>query len=89
MSSCVPGLLCLWEGPLMARQFSGHLLRHARRQEHLSRERLAVDAGVSASALALYEQGRATPSVNTAAAIAAVPGISVDRLLGAEEAGAA
>jgi transcriptional regulator with XRE-family HTH domain len=73
----------------MARRFSGQLLCHARKQQHLNRERLAVDAGVSMSALARYEQGRATPSVNTAASIAAALGISVDRLLGAEEVSAA
>jgi transcriptional regulator with XRE-family HTH domain len=73
----------------MARRFSGQLLCYARRQGHLSRERLAVDAGVSMSALARYEQGRATPSVNTAASLASALGIPVEGLLGFEEVNAA
>ena len=65
----------------MSRQFSGRLLRDARTRRHLTREQLAVGAGVSMSSLASYEQARATPGLNAAAALAEAAGVQVDDLL--------
>jgi transcriptional regulator with XRE-family HTH domain len=65
----------------MAHQFSGSRLRDARRQTGLSREQLAVRAGISMSALCSYEQGRVIPTVNTGAALAEVLGVDLGELL--------
>jgi transcriptional regulator with XRE-family HTH domain len=65
----------------MARQFSGRLLRAIRAQRQLSREQLAVRAGISVSAETRYEQGGAVPGVNAAAALAEALGIEISDLL--------
>jgi transcriptional regulator with XRE-family HTH domain len=65
----------------MAHQFSGRRLRAIRTQRGLSREQLAVRAQVSMSAETRYEQGRAVPSVNAAAALAEALGVEIADLL--------
>lgn len=65
----------------MAHQFSGCRLRDTRRQTGLSREQLAVRAGVSVSAVTRYEQGRVTPNVNAVAALAEVLSVELGELL--------
>jgi transcriptional regulator with XRE-family HTH domain len=67
----------------MSRQFSGHLLRAARTRQRLSRERLAVRAGISVCAEIRYEQGRAVPGVNAAVALADALGVELTSLLAA------
>lgn len=62
-------------------QFSGRQLRAIRRRQNLSREQLAVMAGVSLSALTRYEQDHAAPGLNAAASIAAALGTDVTSLL--------
>jgi transcriptional regulator with XRE-family HTH domain len=57
--------------------FDGGLLAGTRRQRDLSREQLAVLAGVSAGSLAHYEQGHAVPSINAAVALADALGVQV------------
>ena len=68
----------------MARKFSGRLLRAARIRQHLSREQLAVRAGISMCAEARYERGHATPGVNTAVALADALGVDLAGLLEAD-----
>lgn len=68
----------------MPHQFSGRLLRAIRTQRHLSREQLAVQAGISMSAETRYEQDRAVPGVNIAAALADALGIQIADLLATE-----
>ncbi len=67
----------------MPRQFSGRQLRALRKERDLTREQLAVRAGISVSAEIRYEQGRAAPGVNAAAALADALGVKVDDLLDA------
>jgi transcriptional regulator with XRE-family HTH domain len=66
----------------MARRFSGRILQNTRKQRGLNRERLAVTAEISASALGRWEQDTAVPNVNAAAVLAEVLGVTVDALLG-------
>jgi transcriptional regulator with XRE-family HTH domain len=62
-------------------RFSGQRLRAARKVAGLSRERVAVAAGVSVSSIERYEQGTGQPGVEAAARLASVLGLSVDDLL--------
>lgn len=73
----------------MARQFSGHRLREARKSAGISPEQLAVNVGRSFYSIREWEQGRVTPSVATLAALADIVGCSVDDLLTEEAADAA
>ena len=62
-------------------QFVGRRLRALRTRCGVSPEELAVMAGVSAAAVARYEQDRAVPGLNAAVAIAATLGADVTHLL--------
>jgi transcriptional regulator with XRE-family HTH domain len=65
----------------MAHRFSGRSLRRLRTQRRLTREALAVGAGVSVSALIRYEQDRAVPGLNAAAALAEALDVQIGHLL--------
>jgi len=62
-------------------RFSGQRLRAARKDAGLSRERVAVAAGVSVSSIERWEQGGAQPGVEAAARVATTLGVTVDDLL--------
>lgn len=62
-------------------QFSGRQLHSLRKLQGRSREQVAVAAGISVSTVIRYEQERAVPSLNAAAAIAAALGTDVANLL--------
>ncbi len=55
----------------MSHAFSGERLRAIRRAAQKSRDSIAVAACLSGSAVTRYEQGKAIPSVNAAARLAA------------------
>ena len=73
----------------MARIFSGHRLREARKSAGLSPEHLAISVGRSSYTIREYELSRVAPSVATLAALADTVGCSVDDLLDEEVANAA
>lgn len=79
----VPGVRVSQGVAPMFCQFSGRLLRAHRTRRDLSREQLAVRAGISVSAEDRYEQGHAVPGVNAAAALVGALGIKLDDLLDA------
>lgn len=62
-------------------RFDGGALRKARKDAGLSRERIAVAAGVSVSSVERYEQGTGQPGIEAAARLATVLGVKVDDLL--------
>ncbi len=66
----------------MARQFSPARLRDLRNHAGLTREKLAVAAGMSMTSIAHHEQGERIPGLNAAARLAEALGITVDALLG-------
>ncbi len=68
----------------MSHQFSGRRLRDIRRQRGLSREQLAVRAGMSMSAVARAEQGHTAPGVDRAAALAEALDVQIADLLDAK-----
>ena len=61
--------------------FSGRRLRDIRRQRGLSREQLAVRAGMSMSVVARAEQGLTAPSVVHAAALAEALDVQITDML--------
>jgi transcriptional regulator with XRE-family HTH domain len=64
--------------------FSGRRLHDIRRQRGLSREQLAVRAGMSMSAVTRAEQGHTTPTVDHAAELADALDIQVTDMLDAK-----
>ena len=60
----------------------GAAVKRLRERKKMSREELAFKSGVSFSALVAIEQGTSTGSLNSAAALAGVLGVSVEDLLG-------
>ncbi len=66
----------------MAR-FAGHKLAEARTTRGLTREQLAVISGITVGTLTRYEQGRMTPGVNTAFALAEALGAQISDFMDA------
>lgn len=60
----------------------GQAMREQREKRSLSRERLAADAGISASSLGLYERDQAVPGALALIALSDALGISIDEYLG-------
>ena len=56
-------------------------VRHYRKGAGLRREVLAVESGVSYDTICAIEQGRTTPSLQTAAALAKALGRTIDELV--------
>lgn len=62
-------------------------IKELRRKKNLSQQELAALCGVHQTAVSQWENGRTAPDTSTLAIIAQVLGVSVDRILGREEAG--
>jgi transcriptional regulator with XRE-family HTH domain len=60
----------------------GGRLRELRERKGLSQEGLARQVGVGRDAVWLWEKGRRTPALDTAAKLAAALGVSIDVLAG-------
>jgi transcriptional regulator with XRE-family HTH domain len=60
--------------------FSGQRLRDARKNAGLSREKVAVAAGVSVSSVERWEQGGSQPLVEAAVRVAAVLEVTINDL---------
>lgn len=59
----------------------GERIAQLRQRKGLSQAKLATAVGLSASAIAMYEQGRREPSVSIIIALADVLGVTIDYLL--------
>ena len=67
----------------------GEMLGALRRRDGLSQKELARRAGVSRSAIGMYEAGEREPSFETLQTFAGIFGVTADVLLGRPEAGQA
>ncbi len=61
----------------MTSRWAASLIRVARRQKHLSQRELARRAGTSQAAIAAYEGGRRSPTVETLARIIRATGLDL------------
>ncbi|CAN5651898.1 hypothetical protein BH24ACT26_BH24ACT26_06900 [soil metagenome] len=57
--------------------WAGNLIRLARREKHLSQRELARRAGTSQAAIAAYESGRRSPTLETLARIVRAAGLDL------------
>lgn len=65
---------------MILRQFSGSKLTELRTAAGITRERLAVDTGLSFAAVQQYEIGRSTPRTTNLARLAGRLGCRIDDL---------